>query len=296
MAFASFMGVNRSGAEPAGGIKSSMDASMDETYRGKVLLIVNGDDVGVTPMFTDATLDAYFKGMLGSVSIIANGADVERAVSILKTRPELPLGVHLTLTGDWKPLTSGKSLRNASGLMWDTTEAAARNVKTEEAAAEWEAQVKKIANTGIEISHLDSHMACYFQSPELMAAAFALAKKYRVPLISPFIPGWKSGKGGGLFPVSSYSGIYRLEGKEETLENRAEAYWRMLGGFTLGVHYIFSHHSWEPPDGISGDMDLRINEYRFWTGAETRKRLSEKGYVLIGCGPLKKDFQAAIKE
>lgn len=103
---------------------------MEETYRGKVVLIVNGDDVGVTPVFTDATLDAYFKGMLGSVSIIANGQDVERTVSILKTRPELPAGVHLTLTGDWKPLTSGKSLRNASGLMWDTTEAAALNVKT----------------------------------------------------------------------------------------------------------------------------------------------------------------------
>ncbi len=138
-------------------------------------------------------------------------------------------------------------------------------------------------------------MACYFQSPVLLSAAYALAKKYRVPLISPFIPGWNSITGGGLFPVSSYSGIYRLEGKEETLGNRAEAYWKLLGGFKPGVHYIYSHHAWEPSNGMTGDMDLRINDYLFWTGAETRKRLSTEGYIMIGCGPLKKDFQAALK-
>jgi hypothetical protein len=274
-----------------GGVKLNSEGA----YRGKVVLIANGDDVGAVAEWTDVTLDAYFKGLLSSASILANGHDADRALSWLKTRPDLPIGVHLTLTGDCEPLTPGKSLRNASGRMWDTPDEVGRNVKPEEASVEWEAQIGKVADAGIEVSHLDAHMGCYFQSPGLMRSAFDVAKKYRVPLISPSLPGWKSGNG-GLYPVTSYSGLYRLEGKEETLGNRTEAYWKMLDGFPPGVHYIFTHHARPAPgEAGDGDLDIRIHDNLFWTGAETRSLLSKKGFVMIGCGPLKKDFQAALE-
>jgi hypothetical protein len=276
------------------GITARRDVT--DLYKDKVVLIVNGDDVGVTPVFTDATLDAYRRGGISSVSIIATGHDVGRAIAMLKAEPPLPVGVHLTLTGDWEPLTAGASLRSATGLMWDTTEEVTRNVVPEEAAAEFGAQIQRILDTGLTLSHLDSHMGCYFLTPRLYLAAYDLAKKHGVPLISPGMPG-PTPPGESLhFPVSSYGGIYRLPGgQEETLSNRTVAYRRMIQSLPPGVHYIYSHHGWVPPDGaITGDLDLRINDYKFWTDEETKGWLSAGGYVMIGCLPLKETFVAAL--
>jgi predicted glycoside hydrolase/deacetylase ChbG (UPF0249 family) len=210
---------------------------------------------------------------------------------ILKKHPGLSVGVHLTLTGNWEPLTSGKSLRNTSGLMWETSAQVKQNIIPAEALVEWEAQIKKIINTGITVTHLDSHMECYFQSPELFMNALNLAKKYKIPLISPYykhIPQEEK----KYFLVTSYTGIYRLENKEETLENRAKAYWKMFENFKPGIHYLYTHQGLEPANKkITGDLDLRINEYKFWTSNETKNKLVEKGYTLINCYKLKEKFQ-----
>jgi predicted glycoside hydrolase/deacetylase ChbG (UPF0249 family) len=180
---------------------------LEETYVGKVVLIVNGDDFGTSEIFTDATIDAYLKGAISSVSIIATGHDVERAIKLLKDHPNLPIGIHLTLTGDWKPLTSGASLHSASGLMWNTAEEAGQYVIPAEAEAEWEAQIKKILDAGIEVTHLDSHMGCYFSTQELFNTAFKLAKKFKIPLISPFMNGQITPDEKNFFSISSYAAL-----------------------------------------------------------------------------------------
>jgi chitin disaccharide deacetylase len=274
-----------------------VESMLEKNYNGKVVLIVNGDDVGIADVFTDPTIDAYLKGAISSASIVAPGHDVERAIKLLKQHPNLPIGIHLTLTGDWKPLTPGASLRNSLGLMWNTTEEAAQHVVPAEAEAEWDAQIKKILDAGLEVTHLDSHMGCYFQSKELYAAAYRLSKKYGIPLISPIVDGYIPQDERKFFSIASYGGIYRLNNEAETLENRAAAYWKMLGEFKPGIHYLYTHQGFEPANKIiTGDIDLRINETKFWSSEGTKKKLAEKGYVIIGCAPVKADFQAALKE
>ena len=138
-------------------------------------------------------------------------------------------------------------------------------------------------------------MGCYFQTPELFTAALRLSKKYAIPLISPNEIGFISSDERKLFSVSSYTGIYRLGNQAETIENRAAAYWKRLGDLKPGIHYLYTHQGFEPADKvITGDLDLRINETKFWTSAETKKHLAEKGFVVIGCAPLKADFQAKL--
>jgi len=270
-------------------------SGIEDSYRGKVVLIVNGDDVGADKVFTDATIEALDKGYISSASILAPGRDADRAIGILKARPDLPIGIHLTLTGDWQPLTSGASLRSPSGTMWSTEAEAGRNVKPAEASAEWEAQIKKVLDAGITVTHLDSHMGCYFQNTGLFMAAFALSKKYGFPLIAPFPSGQMKPSESKFLPLASYSGIYRLNGMPENPANRAKAYWTMLGEYEPGIHYLYSHHAWEPPDKkITGDLDLRIDDYKFWSDPKTKKTLAEKGYVMIGCAALKEDFKAKL--
>jgi hypothetical protein len=165
-------------------------------------------------------------------------------------------------------------------------------VKPEEAEVEWDAQIKKILDTGVTVSHLDGHMLCYQRTSRLFTAAFTLARKHGIPLISPFMQELMPAEMKRYLPLSSYTGIYMLaKGVEETLENRTTSYWKMLGSLPPGIHYIYSHHGWEPPDGkITGDLDIRIDDYKFWTSELTKETLTRKGYVMIGCRPLKEDF------
>jgi hypothetical protein len=201
---------------------------------------------------------------------------------LLKDHPELDVGVHLTLNGDFPPLTPRErapSLYNEKGTMWDTPAEAAR-VRPAEARLEWEAQVRKAQAAGIRVTHLDSHMACYFQSRELFRAALEVATKCRVPLVSPHIPWCLSAQEEALLLVDSYVGIYQLEGKEETLENRAEAYRRLLGELRPGLHYVYTHHGRPQPPGAAeapGDLDIRIDEFDFWTGELSERLLRELG-------------------
>jgi len=269
---------------------------LDDLPKDKVVLIVNGDDVGMGPVYTDATIEAYAAGHITSLSIIAPAPDTERAIGLLKARPGLDVGVHLTLTGDWKPLTGGPSLRRKSGRMWDTDTQAARNVKPEEAEIEWDAQVRKILDSGLTVSHLDSHMGSYFLNNELFKAAAEVSRKFRIPLVSPFWPGRMPPEWRPLFPLASYSGIYTL-GAPETLENRAAAYWHKFTGLTPGVHYLFTHHAKiKPGSSLYGDLGLRVDETAFWTSDETAKKLKQRGIILSGCLPLKRQFEKALDD
>lgn len=280
----------------SGAVSMNERNAWEDIPQDKIVLIVNGDDVGIDPVFTDATLDACLKRKISSASILTPGPDADRAIALWKEHPELDIGIHFCLTGRWEPLTSGASLRNENGLMWDTSEEAARHVKPEEAAVEWEAQIKKVVDAGVSFSHIDSHMGCYFLSRALLMAAYNLAVKYRVLLISGFIPGQMPSSLRGFFPFSSYTGIYTLGNDEETLENRTAAYWQLLGKLQPGIHYLFSHQGLEPPDkSISGDLGLRINDYKFWTSEATHAELAARGIVMISCALLKKGLRQALQ-
>ena len=91
--------------------------------------------------------------------------------------------------------------------------------------------------------------------------------------------------------------VSEIKPKKETFENRAEAYWKMLNEFKPGIYYIFTHQCLESSDNVLTDnLDIRINDYKFWTSEGTKKKLKEKNYVIINCIPLRKEFQKALNE
>lgn len=279
-------------ARPDAGAK----AAGAESAEREILIVVNADDVGGIPNFTDASLAALEAGAVSSASVLATGHDADRALALIAEHPEYEIGVHLTLTGDWVPLTpkeTAPGLYNENGTMWDTAAQAAAHVSSEEARIEWDAQVRKVLDAGVGISHLDSHMGCYFENRGLYLAALELAKKYGVPLISPSIPPYSGRSAGAHFSVESYGGIYTLpNGAEETLENRTAAYRELFSRLDPGIHYLFTHHGL-PVEQPEGDLPLRIDEFEFWTG-EAPALLKEYGIGRSGLAPVAERFLAAF--
>jgi chitin disaccharide deacetylase len=67
-------------------------------------LIVTADDAGLHPGMTSGALAAHDAGIVTAVSVSANGRDFPGTVERLRERPELDIGVHLTLVGE-RPLS-----------------------------------------------------------------------------------------------------------------------------------------------------------------------------------------------
>jgi hypothetical protein len=160
------------------------------------LLIVHADDLAVAHSEDTASFDALDKNAVTSASIMVPCAWLTEVASYAKEHPDADLGLHLTLTSEWKvdrwgPVESKDkvaSLLDPSGYLWPETLPAARNLKPEETEREIRAQIEHAIALGIHPTHLDSHMGVLFAKPELFAVYVKVAHEYKLPFLAVRLP------------------------------------------------------------------------------------------------------------
>lgn len=129
-------------------------------------LIINADDLGLTPGVNRAICEANGNGVVTSATLMANGAAFGNAVESIRSRParRLSIGCHLVLV-DGAPITQPERV---SSLVKTSAEfrqgigelafaAQRRKLDPTEIETEAVAQFKKIWSAGIQPSHFDSH-------------------------------------------------------------------------------------------------------------------------------------------
>lgn len=145
---------------------------------GERVLIVHHDDLGLT----EAQNRAYQKLGYPTGSILMPGGWAPQL-------REGDLGVHLTLTSEWayprmRPLTTGRTLRDEQGYLWQSLENVWSRVDAEEAEQEMRAQIELALALRIDITHIDTHMGAVGR-PDLAMAYQRLALQYRLPAVLP---------------------------------------------------------------------------------------------------------------
>ncbi|MGH9522002.1 MAG: ChbG/HpnK family deacetylase, partial [Terriglobales bacterium] len=60
-------------------------------------LIVNADDLGLTPAVNRGIVEAHRHGIVTSATLMANGAAYDDAVSLASAEPRLAIGCHVDL-------------------------------------------------------------------------------------------------------------------------------------------------------------------------------------------------------
>jgi chitin disaccharide deacetylase len=152
-------------------------------------LIVNADDLGWTEGVNRGIAEAHRQGLVTSTSLLANGPAFASALEIARANPELGVGVHLNLS-DGRPTAAPEKvsgLVNSSGNLEGGPEnlllrVASRSLSVEEVEQEWDAQISKVRDSGIEPSHLDGHKHVQML-PGLFEVALRLAKKHGIRAI-----------------------------------------------------------------------------------------------------------------
>lgn len=163
------------------------------------LLIVHADDLAVAHSEDIASFDALNKGAATSASIMVPCPWLSEVADYAKAHPDADLGLHLTLTSEWKTYRWGSvaskdqvpSLYGSDGYLWPETQPATQHIKPEEAERELRAQIEKAVQMGIHPTHVDSHMGVLFSSPDLMAVYLKVAHEYKLPflgMLGPNVP------------------------------------------------------------------------------------------------------------
>src|SRR6266852_1500416 len=156
------------------------------------LLIVHADDLAVAHSVNAASFDALDKGAVTSASIMVPCPWLTEVAAYAKNHPDADLGLHLTLTSEWKIYRWGPveakdkvpSLLDPAGYLWPETLPAAQNLKAEEAEREIRAQIEQAMAAGIHPTHLDSHMGVLFSRPDLFAVYVKVAHEYKLPFLA----------------------------------------------------------------------------------------------------------------
>ena len=153
----------------------------------KKQLIINADDFGIHPAVNEAVRKAATEGILTSTSLMAGGDAFDEAVEMARSMPSLGIGIHLTLVGGIKPVLPPSEVPS---LTWDNgvfchdygkliVRDLEGKISLSEVYAEWDAQIQKIMNTGLPVTHMDGQQHMHMW-PHFYPIARDLAKKYHI--------------------------------------------------------------------------------------------------------------------
>ncbi len=139
-------------------------------------LIINADDFGFTRDVNAGIVHAHLHGVLTSTTLMANGDAFHDAVRLAGQLPTLDIGAHLVLV-QGNSLISGKPFPERPRHLLVALARQQLNVY-----AEMRAQIQKIVDVGIRITHLDSHKHTHIV-PQVFRAVVRLAKEYNIPYV-----------------------------------------------------------------------------------------------------------------
>ena len=152
-------------------------------------LIVNADDFGLTEAVNKGVVKSFTTGILTSTSIMANGKAFEHAVKIAHENPDLDIGIHLTLIEE-EPVIKRELIQSLvleNGFFYKnavdfTKRYFSGGISINEVKIELTAQIEKVLDYGIKLTHIDSHQHIHML-PKILDVTLELSKKYNIPFI-----------------------------------------------------------------------------------------------------------------
>jgi predicted glycoside hydrolase/deacetylase ChbG (UPF0249 family) len=155
------------------------------------LLIIHADDLGMSHAVNRATFEALEHGWITSSSILVPCPWFPEVARFARTHPDADLGIHLAINSEWTTFRWGPiagrsvvpSLVDDQGYLAIDENVAVAHAKPADVDRELRAQIDFARAAGIHLSHLDSHMATLFHTPELFEVYRRMGQAYNLPVL-----------------------------------------------------------------------------------------------------------------
>ncbi|HEY6904331.1 MAG TPA: polysaccharide deacetylase family protein [Candidatus Acidoferrales bacterium] len=270
------------------------------------LLIIHADDLAVAHSVDAASFDALNEKAVTSASLMVPCPWLNEVAAYVKEHPDADLGLHLTLTSEWRIYRWGPveakdkvaSLLDPSGYLWPETAPAAQNIKAEEAEREIRAQIERATAAGIHPTHLDSHMGVLFARPDLFAIYVKVAHEYHLPFLAPRIPGAPSTFLSQLSEKDPVVDSVVIANPTVHADEWKEFYGNAIRNLKPGLTEMIVHLGHDDSELQAVTLDhpdygaaWRQRDYDLVTSAEFKKAIEENHIILVRW----KDLQKLLK-
>ena len=156
-------------------------------------LIIHCDDLGMAHSINTAAFTALESGIITSASVMVPCPWFSEAARKAQENPEWDIGVHITLTSEWDfyrwspiaPRNKVPSLVGADGYFFQNPMLLAQYGNPDEVELEIRSQIERALASGIQPTHLDTHMFAVYSNPHLAERFALVACEYKIPFFPP---------------------------------------------------------------------------------------------------------------
>lgn len=240
-------------------------------------LIINADDCGYFRWVTAGILEAAHAGHLTATGMMANGGDFAHAAARLRECPQVDVGVHLNLTLG-RPLGSSlpRGILSGDGTLPGKLRIAFAllrgQLRPDEVAGEWRAQITRCLAAGLELQFLNSHEHVHML-PALQPVIRTLADEFRIRHVRWATTPLRVADGIGnaralalnllCARVAERRHVPRLVGVADSGRLDVPALTRLLESLDAdGDYELMCHPGHDAPAGAV--MPAHVRSYHFW--------------------------------
>jgi len=156
---------------------------------GKKVIILHADDIGMCPEANIAAEKQLVDGVIQSAAVMIPCPNAEEFITWAKNNPKMDVGLHLTLTSEWKKhrwgtVTDGADvpgLLDEDKKMWHSVSQVVQSASAAEVEKEIRAQIEQSIIWGHKPDHIDTHMGTLFGHPSYVQAYIKVAMEYSIP-------------------------------------------------------------------------------------------------------------------
>ncbi len=270
---------------------------------GKKVIILHADDAGMCREANEAVQYLLENNFIQSTSVMAPCAYADEMIRWAIAHPGKDVGMHLTLTSEWKTWSWGPvsdpatvpGLIDKEGKLWHEVPGVLLHASADEVEKEIRAQIEKSIRLGHRPTHIDTHMGTLYARPEFAKRFLKVAVDYNIPanaidLSDPEIV--KHFRKAG-YPITKkvvrYMNKYPLPKldfftsapKGNTYEEKIENFKQLVRSLKPGLTEIIFHPSVESDTlkSITGSWQQRVWEYKMFSDTGLIRFFKDEGII-----------------
>jgi len=153
------------------------------------VVMLHADDIGMCSEANEAVIPYLLNDQIQSAAAMVPCPWFNDIADWYKKHPEEDIGLHLTLTSEWKnyrwgPVSNPSNvpeLIDPEGYMWRGVIDVASRAPVTTVEKEVRAQIERAYERGIKPGHIDTHMGTLYSKVEYAEAFFKVAMEYGIP-------------------------------------------------------------------------------------------------------------------
>ena len=281
---------------------------------GKKVIMLHADDAGMSEGANIATKKYLLDGNIQSAAVMPPCPEFEDMIEWAKEHPQIDVGLHLTLTSEWKtyrwpsvlPIEEVPSLIDEEGKLWHEVPDVVQDATVEDVAKEVRAQIDKSIAMGYRPDHIDTHMGTLYGHPDYAKVYLQIAMEYGIPAnaidMSDSLVVAHFRQAG--YPITDevikYMGEYTLPKldnftsapKGDTYEEKVEAFKELIRSLRPGLTEIIFHPSVASDElkSITGSWQQRIWEAEMFADPDMIQFFKDEGIIFTNWKEIMKRF------